>query len=181
MPMESSCPFSSFNATTCQLANSFPQQSIGPFVKAANNGICQTEVESTVCSLGKQIDRKVTGQGGQPGGHSLGNSHKRNNPIYILYCAIIRGTVRGVAKGSWFPPHSEAISRFQLHNNPTSTIYIQYVQYWGSTRSECVHLNFLQFLGSFMHGKTNKPAYKFNGNHFNFNFRHCAKNLHKGS
>lgn len=119
MPMESSCPFSSFNATTCQLANSFPQQSIGPFVKAANNGICQTEVESTVCSLGKQIDRKVTGQGGQPGGHSLGNSHKRNNPIYILYCAIIRGTVRGEAKGSWFPPHSEAISRFQLHNNPT--------------------------------------------------------------
>lgn len=40
MPMESSCPFSSCNATTCQLANSFPQQSIGPFVKAANNGIC---------------------------------------------------------------------------------------------------------------------------------------------
>lgn len=29
-----------------------------------------------------------------------------------------------------------------------------------------------------MHGKTNRPAYKFNGNHFNF--RHCAKNLHKG-
>lgn len=39
------------------------------------------------------------------------------------------------------------------------------------TLLECVHLNFLQFLGSCMHGKTNKQTNcltKFNGNHFHF-------------